>query len=85
MTPEQYFLKEEEKEEETKEFHISKYKSNENGDIFENKSVTLKSETQEVILFVGAPGSGKSTFWSNYLSDYVRVNNDTLKTAAKCI
>lgn len=34
---------------------------------------------------MGAPGSGKSTFWQTYLSDYVRVNNDTLKTPEKCM
>ena len=37
-----------------------------------------------MILFCGAPGSGKSTFWQSYLKDYVRVNNDELKTPEKC-
>jgi len=52
-----------------------------NGEDTEN----YKSEEQEVIVFVGAPGAGKSTFWNNHLSDYVRVNNDTLKTKEKCM
>jgi bifunctional polynucleotide phosphatase/kinase len=34
---------------------------------------------------VGSPGCGKSTFWQNYFSNYVRVNNDTLHTPAKCM
>jgi bifunctional polynucleotide phosphatase/kinase len=38
-----------------------------------------------VIIFFGSPGSGKSTFWKNYLSTYERVNNDTLKTPEKCV
>ena len=33
----------------------------------------------------GAPGSGKSNFCKNYLSDYVRINRDTLKTKEKCL
>ena len=41
--------------------------------------------TQEVIIFVGSPASGKSTFWKNHLSNYVRVNNDTLKSADRCV
>lgn len=46
----------------------------------EAKAEEYKKEGQEIILFYGAPGSGKSTFWKNNLSDYERVNNDTLKT-----
>lgn len=33
---------------------------------------------------VGAPGSGKSTFTSTKMKDYVRVNNDTYKNKEKC-
>ena len=34
-----------------------------------------------VVIFIGLQGSGKSTFYTNYLSsDFVRVNLDTLKT-----
>lgn len=33
---------------------------------------------------VGSPGSGKSTFCTNYLPNYVRINRDTLKTKEKC-
>ena len=38
-----------------------------------------------MVIFVGSPASGKSTFWKNYLPDYVRVNRDTLKTREKCL
>jgi len=44
----------------------------------------IKSGDKEMIIFCGSAGSGKSSFWRNYLPDYVRVNNDTLKTKAKC-
>lgn len=38
-----------------------------------------------MIIFVGSPGSGKSTFWNNHLSHYTRVNNDTLKSRDRCL
>lgn len=34
---------------------------------------------------VGAPGSGKSTFVTSRLANYVRVCNDELKTKEKCM
>jgi bifunctional polynucleotide phosphatase/kinase len=37
-----------------------------------------------MVIFVGSPGSGKSTFLHNYMSKYSRVNRDTLKTKEKC-
>ena len=37
-----------------------------------------QSKTQEIVIFVGGQGSGKSTFWRNYFSDYKRINNDSL-------
>jgi bifunctional polynucleotide phosphatase/kinase len=43
--------------------------------------------TQEAILFVGSPASGKTTFYQRHLAplEYVHINQDTLKTRAKCI
>jgi bifunctional polynucleotide phosphatase/kinase len=40
----------------------------------------------ELVIFVGAPASGKSTFAKKYLAPngYVWVNRDTLTTPAKC-
>jgi len=40
---------------------------------------------QEMILMVGCPGSGKSTFTKNHLKNYNRINRDTLKTMNKCL
>lgn len=41
-----------------------------------------KKNKQDIIIFVGSPGSGKSTFYKRLLQPlgYVRINQDTLKT-----
>jgi len=46
---------------------------------------TRKNE-QDVVLFVGSPGSGKSTFYWEHLKPlkYERVNQDILKTV-RCL
>lgn len=56
-----------------------------------NKEVNLEKilsipTHQEMLILVGPPGSGKSSLTKNYLEPkgYERVNNDTLKSAAKC-
>lgn len=41
-------------------------------------------KTQEMILMMGYPASGKSTFVRRYLDGYERVNMDTLKKKEKC-
>ena len=67
-------------------FDIKKYKKPEPDEESKDKTIiNYKSDKQEIIMFVGAPGSGKSTFWQNHLSDYVRVNNYLLKTKEKCL
>jgi predicted kinase len=39
-----------------------------------------------MIIFFGGQGSGKSTFWRNYLSDrYKRINNDTIQNPSKAL
>lgn len=43
------------------------------------------STKQELVLFFGAPGSGKSTFFNTHLSSYERISQDKLGTADKCI
>jgi len=41
----------------------------------------------EIVVLVGYPGSGKSTFFKNYFSsgNYTHINQDTLKTFNKCL
>eukprot|EP01022_Parablepharisma_sp_SALTPOND_P008886 TRINITY_DN1371_c0_g1_i1.p4 TRINITY_DN1371_c0_g1~~TRINITY_DN1371_c0_g1_i1.p4 ORF type:complete len:449 (+),score=64.45 TRINITY_DN1371_c0_g1_i1:17727-19073(+) len=57
------------------------------GAVLKGLDVTEKvtKDIQEVVIFVGPPAAGKSTFWQNYMSSYIRVNRDTLKTKEKCI
>lgn len=38
-----------------------------------------------MIILVGSPGSGKSNFCKNYLADYTRINNDTLRSRDRCL
>lgn len=48
---------------------------------------SLTASNQELVLCVGWPGCGKSTLAKKYLESkgYVWVNQDTLKTAPKCL
>ena len=41
----------------------------------------------DVILFVGSPATGKSTFYRDHLlpMGYARINQDTLKTRNRCV
>ena len=45
------------------------------------------SPAPELVLFVGSPGAGKSTYFNRHFkpADYVWVNQDTLKTRPKCL
>jgi bifunctional polynucleotide phosphatase/kinase len=43
-------------------------------------------KNKEVIFLVGAPATGKTTFYNKYLKDaYLHINQDTLKTKQKCM
>ncbi len=55
----------------------------ENGDLIVGKqdfAKIVEYVDKEMVIFVGSPGSGKSTFWQNYMPKYARINRDTLKT-----
>lgn len=54
------------------------------GEVVVGKRNEVKFVEKEMVIFVGSPASGKSTFWKNYMSKYARVNRDTLKTKEKC-
>jgi bifunctional polynucleotide phosphatase/kinase len=49
--------------------------------------VITSSTDPDVILFVGSPAVGKSTFYRDHLlpMGYARINQDTLKTRDRCV
>ena len=49
--------------------------------------VISPSSAPDVILFVGSPAAGKSTFYRDHLlpMGYTRINQDTLKTRDRCV
>ena len=49
------------------------------------KSLVHSSNLLEIVLLVGPPASGKPTVCDSLFPEYVRINQDTLKTIAKCI
>eukprot|EP01102_Stenamoeba_stenopodia_P003221 TRINITY_DN13157_c0_g1_i1.p1 TRINITY_DN13157_c0_g1~~TRINITY_DN13157_c0_g1_i1.p1 ORF type:complete len:571 (+),score=178.41 TRINITY_DN13157_c0_g1_i1:42-1754(+) len=52
------------------------------------KIKTLPKGKQEMVILVGPPASGKSTFFRKYFSEnsnYVHINMDTLKSKDKCL
>lgn len=55
-------------------------------EVFPNNRIVIP-ETQTMFIFVGMPGSGKTTFYEEYLSPrgYVHINQDTLKTKNKVL
>ncbi|KAF9532384.1 polynucleotide kinase 3 phosphatase-domain-containing protein [Crepidotus variabilis] len=52
-----------------------------------NTPLLLDPPQQEVVLFIGYPCLGKSTFYRQHFqpAGYVHINQDTLKTREKCV
>ncbi|OBT83175.1 hypothetical protein VE02_07734, partial [Pseudogymnoascus sp. 03VT05] len=89
LTPEEYFLNEAPREY-THSFEPAKYINPSPIDgTEEDLPPFIPSGDQEIILFIGSPGSGKSTFYHTYLQhllpSYIRINQDLLKTRDKCL
>lgn len=82
-TPEMYFLG---SKEELPKPSFNPKTIAKSGSLFKGENVDkVEPQSKEMIIFVGSVGSGKSTFWKNHLSTYIRINRDTLKTKEKCI
>lgn len=56
-------------------------------DNMNNDHIKYDNTKVEMIILIGAPGSGKSTFTETHLvpQGYTRVNQDTLQTEKKCL
>ncbi|KAI0545218.1 polynucleotide kinase 3 phosphatase-domain-containing protein [Xylaria curta] len=84
LTPEEFFLDEPPREF-ARDFDLAGYPF---ADAGEGREEVLfeKTNPRDVVLFCGPPGAGKSTFFWKYLKPlgYERINQDTLKSKAKC-
>eukprot|EP01106_Pelomyxa_sp_JSP_P013719 TRINITY_DN418_c0_g4_i1.p1 TRINITY_DN418_c0_g4~~TRINITY_DN418_c0_g4_i1.p1 ORF type:complete len:356 (-),score=81.29 TRINITY_DN418_c0_g4_i1:44-1111(-) len=85
FTPEEFFLGEKPVPFDWDSVDLTKIP--ETGEICEGGIASLTSQTQELVIIVGFPASGKSTFTKKYMvaKAYVHVNRDTLKTQPKCL
>lgn len=86
-TPEEYFLNEAAKPV-VRPFEPASYlETNLDTQTDISPIVFTKKNDVEVVLFCGSPGAGKSTFYWHHMQSlgYERVNQDTLKTRARCI
>ena len=83
QTPEEFFLTEQAEPYEHG-FEPMKYLANSIGDGTSTsaKALFTKRNAQDLVIFCGSPGAGKSSFYWNVLQPlgYERVNQDTLKT-----
>lgn len=77
LTPEEYFLGLQPREF-RRDFDLAHFPFPE---ATEKASPFEKKAKQELVVFCGPPGAGKSTFYHNHLKplEYERVNQDTLK------
>jgi bifunctional polynucleotide phosphatase/kinase len=53
--------------------------------ITSKEPVVLESDVREIALLVGPPGTGKSSFAVSNLPRHARINQDKLKTKARCL
>ena len=87
-TPEEYFLDHEQCDGSSWEwggFDPSSYILENNNFTFDLSEKNPLKSSQEIVIVVGPPSCGKSTFCSNYFPNHTRINMDTLKTKAKCL
>lgn len=81
QTPEEYFLQHSPRTF-SRELDLAHY-----GYAEDQKVAFDKKHKQEMVVFCGPPGAGKSTFYAKMLQPlgYERINQDTLKTRDKCL
>ena len=54
-------------------------------DFFGEAPVPSFKDEKELVIFVGMPGSGKSTYYSKYLNDHIHIEQDKLGSRAKVL
>lgn len=86
FTPEEYFLKLPAAPYTLTGFHPSSLPTD-SPQITPTSTPLVASRSPEVVLFVGYPSLGKSTFYRKHFepAGYVHINQDILKTRDKCI
>ncbi|CCM00147.1 uncharacterized protein FIBRA_02174 [Fibroporia radiculosa] len=87
-TPEEYFLNLPNAPYTLSGFHVSSLPSDLPHITPPDATIVPPSlETPEVVVFVGFPSLGKSTFYRKYFASagYAHVNQDTLRTRDKCV
>ncbi|PKS12283.1 hypothetical protein jhhlp_001583 [Lomentospora prolificans] len=84
LTPEEYFLGLPPREF-RRDFDLEHFPFPEESD--DKIPMFSTKNKQDLVIFCGPPGAGKSTFYHRYLKPlgYERVNQDTLKTREKCV
>lgn len=84
-TPEEFFMGEKSAPFEWLSFDPSSFNAGPSS--VQSPSKHYHASQQELVVMVGMPASGKSTFCKRYFEPhgYVVINRDTLKTQAKCI
>ncbi|KAF8504317.1 polynucleotide kinase 3 phosphatase-domain-containing protein [Russula emetica] len=85
-TPEEYFLKISSAPYTLPGFHVSSIKESPQGSL-DTTSILPPDPHTEIVLFVGLPCLGKSTFFRTHFAPagYVHVNQDTLGSRPKCV
>ncbi|KAJ5073721.1 bifunctional polynucleotide phosphatase/kinase [Anaeramoeba ignava] len=86
-TPEEIFTNKDVKEEKFswKSFDAKEIKQNPPKNLYEPSEAKLVSEEQEIILLIGLPVSGKTTFFKKYLepSGYIGIHREDFTTKTK--
>jgi bifunctional polynucleotide phosphatase/kinase len=63
----------------------SKYDNLKLIDLISEKQKSMELKEKEMVILIGPPASGKSTFTKLYYPSYIHINRDTEKTDAKCL
>jgi len=54
-------------------------------DFFGKAPVPIFNNENEIVIFVGMPGSGKSSYYNKYLTDHINIEQDKLVTRQKVL